>query len=428
MIIDLANGAKVTDYPPSAKPTDKVTVVNSDGSTFRVTVGGLIAQVGLDEFVRRVRPHKDASRSWDEDDHPRRPDGKFGTKGSPKKPRKLGAAAKPKAKASTFIPADDSDDPDDPDDPDPFEEDEFNSEPVVTEQGTPEPDQPEPATAELASPYDTGGAPHPAVAAMDRVKFGNIDPQDPPRIQDPQLESDRRYQHSQRRKQLDKLSPEQRDAMRREIAQNAQGKIHIRIRGHKLAGLADDGRMRTLHELGVSPDKQADYIGMRDKFERGVLGLEGTPDDQMPVYGYVGDPDGADAYGSVVITLKDSVRSRTSVTGGDSLNDLTQPYGIDKVARGLSDDELAANVGDQEMTSLAVGGGFRSYMEAQILGVSLADIDTVTIPPDNPDYFTTDPDDVARLRQLGVNVIQREPEPETFGLTPEQLKILGVSI
>jgi hypothetical protein len=133
--------------------------------------------------------------------------------------------------------------------------------------------------------------------------------------------------------------------------------------------------------------------------------------DRRPVYGWVGR-DGYEhtpavaQYGSVTIVMKDSVRERTTVTLGDSLNTHATPVPMNEMASPeqvmrasshspfMSSHPLVAQAGP------AVLDNGRMYMEAQIHGgtVGLSDIERIVVNRDNKALWS--PESVDKLRSL----------------------------
>jgi hypothetical protein len=180
-----------------------------------------------------------------------------------------------------------------------------------------------------------------------------------------------------------------------------------------------DGRMKNVHETRSKDDR---YLDQRSDYEREVMGVDpSTPDEYKPIYGYVGDIETADAYGPVAVKLKPQVRQRTTATVGDSLNALSQPYGVDKLPD-LSHDQLMGNIyGGVNVQNHLPHGSIFDYMEAQIHGgVSLDDIDEVHVDLEHGETLDDlfEPETLATLRDRGIPVIARQPD---LGVTPEQL-------
>lgn len=151
-------------------------------------------------------------------------------------------------------------------------------------------------------------------------------------------------------------------------------------------------------------------VEMRKRVDRELFGFSGT-EDKRPIYGYMGDRDGSSfaqgtaQYGEAVVVFKPSVRDRTTVTWGDSLDNNTASYGnardvptplsqpqltsLDPVATGL----LFKHPG-RKLTELSTG-----YIEAQLHGgLSASDIDIVHFRSDSPPK----PAVVKKLKLLGI--------------------------
>jgi hypothetical protein len=106
----------------------------------------------------------------------------------------------------------------------------------------------------------------------------------------------------------------------------AEANPYIRVRPSKLEKVLDDGRFKAQAETGTSAG--AIFEDGRAKFENQVFGTtsETAPEDR-PIYGYLSSrPAGGvgilmpvDQYGEISIELKEDLRERTTITGGDSV-------------------------------------------------------------------------------------------------------------
>lgn len=180
-------------------------------------------------------------------------------------------------------------------------------------------------------------------------------------------------------------------ALRRAVAPGKP--IVVRRRSESsLRDMLTSGRMKTQFETGMS----AGYADkdIRTDFEEMAFGLpQDLPAAQRPVYGYVaprgleGDHGGkVDQFGDIRVVLRPDVRSRTTVSAGDSLDrraELT-PMPIDAPDWHAAQPAAAkyTDLGDQQFQDL-------TYVEAQIHGgVKTSDIEEV--------------------------VFARQPEPETI--------------
>lgn len=209
------------------------------------------------------------------------------------------------------------------------------------------------------------------------------------------------------------LPPDQQAQIRDLVAEISKQPTYVRMFPAGLGGMTRDGRMKTVHEVG---GKFEGYNEGRRNYEREVMGLDSdTPVEDLPVYGYIGDIETADAYGPIAVKLKPETRERTTATVGDSLNGLVQPYGVEQLPE-LDDDQLMSNIyGATNTHNYLAQGSIFDYMEAQVHGgVSLDDIESVTIELDYRDLLddVVAPETLATLRQHGVEiVIDQQPDP-----------------
>jgi hypothetical protein len=218
---------------------------------------------------------------------------------------------------------------------------------------------------------------------------------------------------------FENLSPHQQQVVRDTISETSKKPTYVRMFPYGLGQTTRDGRMKNVHETRSKDDR---YLDQRSDYEREVMGVDpSTPDEYKPIYGYVGDIETADAYGPVAVKLKTQVRQRTTATVGDSLNALSQPYGVDKLPD-LSHDQLMGNIyGGVNVQNHLPHGSIFDYMEAQIHGgVSLDDIDEVHVDLEHGETLDDlfEPETLATLRDRGIPVIARQPD---LGVTPEQL-------
>jgi len=188
-----------------------------------------------------------------------------------------------------------------------------------------------------------------------------------------------------------------------------------------LAGIAMDGRIKSQFETGKS-DGMLDP-NFRSKAESMLFGIDHHDDDEdlwdedggrkpgskikefppalRPIYGYAKDEDDdfdvASEYGRYQLVLKNSVRERTTITGGDSLDysfddPRYMPSPIDSPSvvsfTNHSDPDEAAN-----FAAVAANGGlgntkdirahvrYSGYLEVQIHGgVKLSDVKKLRVP------------------------------------------------
>ena len=106
----------------------------------------------------------------------------------------------------------------------------------------------------------------------------------------------------------------------------AEANPYVRLRSGTLEKVLEDGRLKAQAETGTSAG--ALFEDGRAKFENKVFGTtsETAPEDR-PIYGYLSSrPAGGiginmpvDQYGEISLELKDDVRERATITGGDSI-------------------------------------------------------------------------------------------------------------
>ena len=145
--------------------------------------------------------------------------------------------------------------------------------------------------------------------------------------------------------------------------------------------ISEEGRFKTQFETGTSGG-YFDPI-FREIAEENGLGVSSkVPHNVRPIYGYfsAGNPDITD-YGAVEFILKDSVRTRTTYTIGDSLEGFSGQYQIGgKRSADVAawDDNIHSYMENGVRASLTYKGP--PYVEAQIHGgLSLKDVAKVVI-------------------------------------------------
>lgn len=184
---------------------------------------------------------------------------------------------------------------------------------------------------------------------------------------------------------LGRDSAELREQMRRELKDALDGKpLAIRVRDDKLVAILEEGRIRGIRNpVGDRAHAEAEWFG---------------PDvhDNPPVYGYVAvdgvrpSQDGMiDAlselnYGDNQIYLKPEVRSRTTITFGDSL--VERERAIPSPLDNPSEYSYGAGVnGIAPIGRDYLGADFRAnhFIEAQMFDLTTADIDFIGLhqPP-----------------------------------------------
>jgi hypothetical protein len=166
----------------------------------------------------------------------------------------------------------------------------------------------------------------------------------------------------------------------------ASSPVSVRVTGDTLDEIADDGRFKTLSEI---PQLELDARGTKYRNSRSKLENDtwGIPQKEEPVYGYLDTKnsrytESIHNYGDVQITLKDNVKGRTTLTGGDSLTSQLVPVRVsDLQSKSASGEEMTAaltysagyNLSRGEMPNV-------DYFEAQVHGgVTLDDIQSVSL-------------------------------------------------
>jgi hypothetical protein len=141
--------------------------------------------------------------------------------------------------------------------------------------------------------------------------------------------------------------------------------------------ILDSGRFKNQYEVGTSSGEY-DPEG-RKSAETSVFDIKSDDPIAFPVYGYVADgiqrQYGPEQYGQVEFQLKKSVRSRTTVTLGDSFED----FGSD-LAPSPIDDLGIESLGYNWRYAVANNLANVEYIEAQIHGgVSVSDVANIVV-------------------------------------------------
>lgn len=158
--------------------------------------------------------------------------------------------------------------------------------------------------------------------------------------------------------------------------------VNMRVPADIMLKILADGRFKNQHETGTSRGTLDNAY--RLEAERNAFGDNLSKPEELPVYGYVNTYDkgfrpSVSGYGNVRIVFNENVKSRTTVTGQDSL----EPFaGKDGAATPMLNPSVASLDGDLE--TYRKGGLLYGYVEAQIHGgLTTKDIKHVYVP-DNP--------------------------------------------
>ncbi len=207
------------------------------------------------------------------------------------------------------------------------------------------------------------------------------------------------------------------------VTEFARGRdIAIAIEASALDRFLIEGRYRTQHDPEAIRSTAATFDPVtRSTMERAWFGRQDT----HPAYGYVRDPSGApsgaDTYGPISLVLREDVRSRTTVSVGDSLgrpsesfpgplDDLGRYSGAPMhvgIARARTAEEYAQYL-EGGLDPDDEGGFYRNlYVEAQVHGgVTFLDVDEVVFTGAAPSAQVQ-----ARLSALGMRWSVRDIEP-----------------
>jgi hypothetical protein len=102
-----------------------------------------------------------------------------------------------------------------------------------------------------------------------------------------------------------------------------EAEVCVRVPDSVMGKILEDGRFKTQFETKKSKGKMDN--GIREEFEGNVFGIAGAVDSSdRPIYGYLAKDVARTGivaqYGEVVVQLKSSVKERSSLTWGDSLD------------------------------------------------------------------------------------------------------------
>lgn len=175
----------------------------------------------------------------------------------------------------------------------------------------------------------------------------------------------------------------------------AQNPIQVAVSERALTSILEEGRFKSITELPLSPNgysvKGDDYVAKRLGYENIAFGYDdSTLPEQRPISGLVLPnrklpTDVAYSYGEIAIELDHALKTRTTFTIGDSLDNYAEPiqYGY-RVPRTVEYKSLAS---DSYSNERAGGKGTLTnknwhndqYVEAQVHGgIKVSDIKSVT--------------------------------------------------
>jgi len=179
---------------------------------------------------------------------------------------------------------------------------------------------------------------------------------------------------------------------------------------------SDDPRFKTQFETGTSNGAYSKIGRIAGELRSQSMPLS-EPVSKRPIYGYVAEDDfhesilinGPEQYGAIRVVFKDNVKSRTTMSVGDSLSTGCVPISMtqkeitpfdawrasDRILYNIAKDE-GWNNDTYEIGYLNEG----SYFEAQIHdGVKLSDVESIYIPSDSFD-------DISPLVPKGIKVVE----------------------
>lgn len=161
--------------------------------------------------------------------------------------------------------------------------------------------------------------------------------------------------------------------------------VGVRVPYDSAIQILESGRVKTQFETKTSQG----YYNLADRADAEKKGL-GIPEDldptKRPVYGYfmgAADNDGASGYGEIIFELKHSIKDRTTITQGDSLNGFADGKQIGTPARNPGIGSVKFD--DYNQNNPLIKQGYKdnqfsldrnvAYFEAQIYGgVSMKDV------------------------------------------------------
>ncbi|WP_169814695.1 alpha/beta fold hydrolase, partial [Nocardia pseudovaccinii] len=179
---------------------------------------------------------------------------------------------------------------------------------------------------------------------------------------------------------LGRSSAEMREQMRRELKAALDGKpIGIRVREESLVAILDEGRIKgSRNPFGERADAEAEWFGSHVHENPPVYGfvaVDGVRPSQSGIIDALSELD----YGDHQIYLKPEVKSRTTITVGDSIveKDKTIPSPLDNP----SEYSYGVDMHNPPIGRDYTGASFRSgvFIEAQIFDLTTSDIDFIAL-------------------------------------------------
>lgn len=166
------------------------------------------------------------------------------------------------------------------------------------------------------------------------------------------------------------------------------GRVMVKVPDDAVEGILADGVKNQFQTQTSRGSLNSPSRAVNELAHHGIM--PNAPADARPVYGFVsrdGDehPVSVSQYGEVTLVLRDDVRTRTTVTVGDSLNSHATPIPLNGrvTARQVADASentpfMDAFYAVQRDGGRAFGNVGRIYMEAQIMGgVKRSDIERI---------------------------------------------------
>ena len=204
-----------------------------------------------------------------------------------------------------------------------------------------------------------------------------------------------------------------------DFAKQAAQDVNILMPSNKLNALLKDGRMKNGFEVKSSRTfvSRKKYLAERDHYERLRLGvpIDISPQNR-PIYGTFGKLSGADRaeynYGEVNVVLNPSVKGRTTMSAGDSLDGHAVPISAEKVLSGTGNFDEYSNAAERTYfrrieTPVDSGSLVSDYWEAQVHGgVSVKDIQRIEITKSGYDSLASGAKKT--LEKSGIKVVIRE--------------------